>query len=39
MTKRKNIKVDEQTWQMLKEDKGKYETWQGYFHRIVDDNE
>lgn len=36
MTNRKNIKVDKETWRMLKDDKGKYETWAGYFYRIVE---
>jgi hypothetical protein len=36
MTDRKNIKVDPETFERLREKKGRYETWDGFFNRMVD---
>lgn len=38
MTNRKNIKIDEETYQLLRDEKGQYETWDGFFHRLVDES-
>lgn len=37
MTDRKNLKVSEETYERLRNEKGKYETWDGFFHRIIDE--
>lgn len=36
MTDRKNLKVTEDTYDLLREEKGQYETWDGFFHRVFD---
>lgn len=36
---RKNLKISEETYDLLREEKGDYETWDGMFHRLVDDDE
>jgi len=36
MRDRKNIKISEETYEMLKDKKGEYETWDGFFHRVFD---
>lgn len=35
MTDRKNIKVDEEIHERLAERKGKHETWNGFFDRVL----
>ena len=41
MTDRKNLKIDEQTYDRLRALKGQYETWDGFLNRAADaiDNE
>lgn len=34
---RKNLKISKETYELLNEKKGQYETWDGFFHRIVDE--
>jgi len=36
--KRKNLKIDEETYERLRERKGQYETWDGFFHRLLDEH-
>jgi hypothetical protein len=36
---RANIKVRRETYDLLTDAKGQYETWDGFFHRIVGDDE
>ena len=36
MTNRKNIKVSEETFERLKEEKGKYDTWDGFLNGLID---
>jgi hypothetical protein len=35
MSGRKNLKVDEETYRKLRERKDQYETWDGFFHRLM----
>ncbi len=35
MGERKNLKIQPETYQLLKDGKGKYETWDGYLQRIA----
>lgn len=37
MSDRKNIKIDEETYDRLRELRGEYETWNGFFHRVADE--
>ncbi len=37
MTNRKNLKISEETYEKLREAKGKYETWDGMFHRLLEE--
>lgn len=37
MTDRKNLKVSKDTYEKLREEKGQYETWDGFFHRIIEE--
>jgi hypothetical protein len=37
MTDRKNIKVHEETFERLADEKGQFETWDGFFARVLDD--
>jgi hypothetical protein len=37
VTDRKNLKVSPDTYQMLRDEKGQYETWDGFFHRVFSD--
>lgn len=39
MTERKNLKVAPETYELLREHKGEYETWDGFFHRVVSDDQ
>jgi len=39
MTDRKNIKIDESTYERLREEKGQYETWDGFLHRLLDEQQ
>jgi predicted CopG family antitoxin len=32
---RKNLKVSEETYRKLRERKDQYETWDGFFHRLI----
>jgi len=34
---RKNLKINEDTYEMLRAEKGDYETWDGFFHRVFSD--
>lgn len=36
---RKNLKISEDTYELLREEKGQYETWDGFFHRLVIEDE
>ena len=36
MADRKNLKISEETYELLNEHKGEYETWDGFFHRVFD---
>ena len=35
MSDRKNLKINEDTYQKLREAKDQYETWDGFFHRML----
>ena len=37
MTERKNLKIDVETYERLREEKGQYETWDGALNRILDE--
>ena len=37
MTKRKNLKIAEDTYEALREEKGQYETWDGALNRMLDE--
>ena len=37
MTKRKNLKIDVETYERLREEKGQYETWDGFLNRLLDE--
>jgi len=37
MADRKNLKINEDTYDLLRQEKGDYETWDGFFHRVFDD--
>jgi len=37
MTDRKNLKIDEQTYDRLREQKGQFETWDGTLNRMLDE--
>ena len=37
MTSRKNLKISTDTYDLLQTEKGKYETWDGFFHRVFSD--
>jgi len=37
MTNRKNLKISEESYELLKDEKGQYETWDGMIHRVFDD--
>jgi hypothetical protein len=39
MTDRKNIKIDEETYERYREEKGEYETWNLTLNRILDELE
>lgn len=36
MTDRKNLKISPETYDLLREEKGQYETWDGFFNRLVE---
>jgi len=36
---RKNLKITEETYDRLRDEKGQYETWDGCLNRILDDTE
>jgi hypothetical protein len=35
MTDRKNLKIDEAMYERLRAEKGEYETWNGFFDRLL----
>jgi len=37
MSGRKNLKISEDTYDLLREAKGEYETWDGMLNRLVDE--
>ena len=37
MSNRKNIKIDVETYERLREEKGQYETWDGALNRMLDE--
>jgi hypothetical protein len=37
MTDRKNLKITEETYDRLREEKNRFETWDGMLNRLVDD--
>ena len=37
MSERKNLKIDVETYERLREEKGQYETWDGALNRILDE--
>jgi hypothetical protein len=37
MTERKNLKVDVDTYERLREEKGRHETWAGALNRMLDE--
>jgi len=37
MSERKNIKIDVETYNRLREKKGKYENWKHLFNRLLDE--
>ena len=37
MTERKNVKIDVETYDRLREEKGQYETWDGALNRMLDE--
>ena len=37
MTERKNLKIDVETYERLREEKGRYETWDGALNRMLDE--
>lgn len=39
MTNRKNLKITEETYDRLRDEKGKYETWDGCLNRLLDERE
>lgn len=34
MSDRKNLKINPETYHLLREEKGEYETWDGFFQRV-----
>jgi len=36
MSDRKNLKISEETYENLRERKGKYETWDGMLNRLLE---
>jgi predicted CopG family antitoxin len=36
MTDRKNLKIDEDTYERLRDEKGEYETWNLVLNRLLD---
>jgi len=39
MSKRKNLKLNEETYERLREEKGQFETWDGALNRMLDELE
>jgi len=39
MTNRKNLKIAEETYELLREQKGQYQTWDQFFHDEFSDDE
>jgi hypothetical protein len=37
MSERKNLKIDVETYERLREEKGQYETWDGALNRMLDE--
>jgi hypothetical protein len=35
MTDRKNLKIDNGMYERLRDEKGEYETWNGFFSRLL----
>jgi len=38
MTNKKNLKITQESYDLLKAEKGKYETWDGFIHRVFNDD-
>jgi len=36
MTDRKNLKIAEETYNSLREEKGQYQTWDGFLNELLD---
>jgi len=39
MSDRKNLKIDAEIYNQLRDEKGEYETWNGLFNRLLDNSE
>lgn len=39
MTERKNLKIDVETYERLRKEKGQYETWDGCLNRLLDERQ
>ena len=39
MSERKNLKLNKETFERLKDEKGQYETWDGSINRVLDELE
>ena len=37
MSDRKNLKIQEETYERLRQQKGQYETWDGFLNRLLDE--
>ena len=37
MSERRNLKIDVETYERLREEKGQYETWDGALNRMLDE--
>lgn len=38
MSDRKNVKMSEESYQLLREEKREFETWDGMIHRVFSDD-
>jgi len=38
MSDRKNLKIQEETYERLRQEKGQYETWDGFLNRLLDEH-
>lgn len=39
MSEKKNLKISKETYELLTDEKGEYETWDGMFHRVFDSDD